>query len=112
MGKRKGRELSIQDRGIIIGMLKAKVSVPEIAKEMKCGKRTIYYIKSKFSQTGSVENRPRSGRPRCTTERQERNIKYTSLSNRKLGAKDDLKKFIEIRGSTSIVKKMMFDETP
>lgn len=91
MGRRKKpkktRELTEGERGEVIGFLKAGWSKRKIATEMKCSPTAVQKIKVKYRKYGDVKNRPRPGRPRCSTDRQDRKIKFTSLSNRRLGAK-------------------------
>src|ERR1700683_5299500 len=81
----KYRELTNCERGQIIGFKKAGWSERKIAREVGCSQSQVNYTWNKFQVTNDIKNRSRSGRPRCTTVRQDRRIKFTSLSNRKLG---------------------------
>uniref|UniRef100_A0A8C7MAT7 Discs large homolog 1-like protein n=1 Tax=Oncorhynchus kisutch TaxID=8019 RepID=A0A8C7MAT7_ONCKI len=42
----------------------------------------VYYSLQRTAQTGSNQNRKRSGRPRCTTEQEDKYIRVSSLRNR------------------------------
>ena len=56
----------------------------EIAMKLKISYNAVYYSLHRTTQTGSNQNRKRSGRPRCTTEQKDRYIRVSSLSNRHL----------------------------
>ncbi|GBC09494.1 hypothetical protein RclHR1_08900008 [Rhizophagus clarus] len=54
-------------------MLECGLSTREVAKKIGCASNTtILRIKKKYEETGNVENKPRSGRPRKLNERDER----------------------------------------
>ena len=52
----------------------------EIAKKLKISYNGVYYSLQRTAQTGSNQNRKRSGRPRCTTKQEY--IRVSSLRNR------------------------------
>ena len=80
MGRRNGMTSDQRERAI--GMLNAGSSVRDVARHFGYHERTIHRLKTKFNQTGSVSDRPRSGRPRKTTGRQDRYIVTSSRRNR------------------------------
>ena len=80
------KHLSTEERGIAIGMHIAGCSTPEIGKQLKCDHSTIVRLVNKYAKTGSVKDLPKSGRPRKTTLRDERRMKFMSLADRKLPA--------------------------
>jgi transposase len=59
-------------------------SMREIAKKLKILYNAVYYSLHITAQTGSNQNRERSGRPRCTTEQEDKYIRGSSLRNRRL----------------------------
>ena len=56
----------------------------EIAKKLKFSYNGVYYSLQRTAQTGSNQNRKRSGRPRCTTKQEDEYIRVSSLRNRRL----------------------------
>ena len=54
----------------------------EIAKKLKILYNAVYYSLHRTAQTDPNQNRKRSGRPRCTTEQEEKYIRVSSLRNR------------------------------
>ena len=49
-------------------------SIREIAKKLKISYNAVYYSLHRTAQTGSNQNRKRSGRPRCTNEQEDKYI--------------------------------------
>ena len=65
-----------------IGMLNATVTPLVVAKRFRCHVRTIGRLKNRFQQNGTTSHRPRSGRRRVSTRRQDRAIQTSHLCNR------------------------------
>ena len=74
--------LTDQQRGIAVGMLRARMKQREIARQLGCSQATISKLRRRFEETGSVRDRPRSGRPRITTPNQDRWIVLQHLRDR------------------------------
>ncbi|GFR67324.1 hypothetical protein ElyMa_001994400 [Elysia marginata] len=49
---------------------------------MNVNRTTIFRLRLRLHETDTVSDRPRSGRPRCTTQRQERNLVRNHMNNR------------------------------
>lgn len=81
--KRKYKRLSLPERGMAIAYSDCGLSQREVAKKIGCGKSTVGDLLSKVAKTGTFEDLPRSGRPRSTTARDDRHLKFASLANRK-----------------------------
>jgi transposase len=62
------------------------MNIAAIAVQFNVHKTTVYRLISRYKQTGSVEDRPRSGRPKKLTPREERYIHMTSRRERFLSA--------------------------
>ena len=62
------------ERERAIGMLKANVTPLDVTKRFRCHIRTIGRFKNRFQQTGTASHRPRPGRRRVSTRRQDRDI--------------------------------------
>lgn len=63
-------------------MLMAGQTVNAVSRVFGCTKKTIRRLAMRFRQTGSVKDRPRSGRPRVTTAREDRYLTLTHLRRR------------------------------
>lgn len=73
--------LTESERNQAIGMLQ-KSGVSEVAAFFNTSLRTIKLLRARLQQTGSVKDRPRSGRPRVTTVAEDRRIRTLHLRNR------------------------------
>jgi len=74
--------LSPQDRARAHGMLEAGRSIRDVARHFRVSPWNIGEIRRRYAQTGSFLDRPRSGRPRVTSRRQDRYIVLTHLRDR------------------------------
>ena len=73
------RSISVEVRAHVIGMLENGATASQAAVQASVHRATVFRIKSKFLQTGSVKNRPKPGRPRLTTVVQDRFLRLTAL---------------------------------
>ena len=64
--------MTFEQRERAIGMLTAGMSARDVARHFKRHESTISLLLDKFQQTGNVVDRPRSGRQRKTTLREDR----------------------------------------
>ena len=80
------RRLSILERGIAIGMSKSGDDQYKIAATLNCATKSVRELEKKVKETKSLSDRPRSGRPKKTSPREDRNIKFNSLQDRFLPA--------------------------
>ncbi|GFS26891.1 transposable element Tcb2 transposase [Elysia marginata] len=53
---------------------------------MNVNRTTIFRLRQRLHETDTVSDRPRSGTPRCTTQRQDRNLVRNHMNNRFLSA--------------------------
>lgn len=84
--KMKGKELSDDQKEIIIKLKKKKKSIRDIAKTLDIAKSTVQNVWSKFVKFGSVKNHPRSGRPKCTSVVDDRKMVTSVKKNAKSSA--------------------------
>ena len=82
--------MAFEQRERAIGMLTAGMSARNVARHFQRHRSTISQLLNTFQQTGNVADRPRLGRPRKTTPREDRFLTTSSrrnrfLSGRKLG---------------------------
>lgn len=70
---------AIQLRKVVVKLSKEGKSSREISALLTIGKTTVNNILNKFKTTGSVADRPRSGRPRKTTTRVDKLIRRKSV---------------------------------
>jgi transposase len=95
MGKnRKKKELSSEDKGKILAYHDDGWSERAIAKKIPCSASTVHYVLCKKEETGTTDNLPRSGRPRATTENQDKYIRVATLMDRFRPAHDIAKNLI------------------
>jgi transposase len=80
----KGQYLSEESRIRVVVLHEEGYSSPKIAKRVGCNQSTVIRIIKKHQETGSTADRHRTGRPKKTTQRQDRVLLRTSLVNRKL----------------------------
>ncbi|XP_076841034.1 uncharacterized protein LOC143485475 [Brachyhypopomus gauderio] len=78
------KQLSIETRQSILVLRNEVYSMRDIAKKLKISYNGVYYSFQRRAQTGSNQSRRRSGRPRCTTEQEDKYIRVSSLRNRRL----------------------------
>ncbi|GFS13791.1 transposable element Tc1 transposase [Elysia marginata] len=74
------------DRHRALGLLQAGLPISEVSLRMNVNRTTIFRLKQRLHETNTVSDRPRSGRPRCTTQRQDRNLVRNHMNNRFLSA--------------------------
>jgi transposase len=79
----KNRELTIEERAEIAMLRSCGKTLKEIATTYNVHFTTVAAIAKKKQITGTVANRPRSGRPTLFKERDQRALKRTLLSNRR-----------------------------
>jgi transposase len=71
--------LSIEKRAIIISLLQSGLPVKQIAQQQGVHRSTIYQLQKKVEDTGTVQDKPRSGQPHLFTEREERKFSRSIL---------------------------------
>ena len=74
------------ERERAIGMLAAGMTQVQVANHFNVSRMTIARLKTRLRDTGTTNDRPRSGRPRETTLRQDRHIRIIHLRNRFVNA--------------------------
>ena len=68
------RYLTDVDRGRAIAWLQQRIAVREVARRLGVAPSVICRLQQRWQATGRVQDRPRSGRPRKTTRREDRYI--------------------------------------
>ena len=96
-------------RNIAIGRLQAGESQNEVARTLNVNHSTISRLWSRFQQTGSTNNRQRSGRPRIITPGQDRYILIFHLPNRTVAASTTAVGIPGLRGISSQIVHNGFD---
>lgn len=74
--------LSLRDRERVLGQLQSGRRAGDVALDFGCHISTIYRLIERERDTGTSDDRRRSGRPRVTSERQDRYIRLTHLRQR------------------------------
>ena len=75
-------ETSIEKRKTIVKLAKNGLSSREIASIVEMNVSTVRRILKRHKDTGLVERKARSGRPRKSTQRENRHLKVLSLADR------------------------------
>lgn len=84
----KSRELTEGERAQIVLLSSQNKSVSNIAKTMKCSRGAVRYTVQRYKDSGSYQNKPRSGRKRVTTARDDRILERMVLRNRTKSSKE------------------------
>ena len=66
------RHLTAEEAARAVGMLEAGHSQRQVAGQFNVTQNVISKLRNRYNQTGTVQERQRSGRPRCTTAREDR----------------------------------------
>lgn len=74
------------ERERAVGMIDQGASHVDVARRFGCARITITRLMQRLRQTGQTSDRPRSGRPRVTTPREDRYIRVLHLRNRTVTA--------------------------
>ena len=74
--------LSQLDRGRAVALILQGRSQRDVAQQFGVHESTILCLVQRLRATGRLTDRPRSGRPRVTTQRQDRRIRLVHLRNR------------------------------
>lgn len=90
------KEIDIGERKIIVSLWQNSKSYREIAKIVGRQYSSVQRVINNFKQTNCLESKPRSGRPKKLTEREERNITILVKSNPRLTA-SQISKDIEVK---------------
>ena len=95
----KRRNLSVEERAAVESLNKENYSGRVIAKKLKIGNSAAQNILKKTEETGTVKDRPRSGRPSSKTPRQNCFLSHLALSDRLTMSKDIKRAFEDATGS-------------
>ena len=78
--------MTFEQRERAISMLTAGMLARDVARHFQCHESTISRLLNIFQQTGDAADRPRSGRPRKTTSREDRFLTTSCRRNRFLSS--------------------------
>ena len=78
------RQLTKEDRQTIITLKSVGLSFTEIAKEAKVSVSTVSYTITRHLETGGNSDRKRSGRPKATTQSEDKFLRVNSLCDRQI----------------------------
>uniref|UniRef100_A0A3B3ULQ4 Transposase Tc1-like domain-containing protein n=1 Tax=Poecilia latipinna TaxID=48699 RepID=A0A3B3ULQ4_9TELE len=77
------REMSLETKERIVKLLEEGNPSHMVAKDVGCSQSAVSKIWTKYKQHGMVVNAKRTGRPRKTSKRQDKQLKVICLENRK-----------------------------
>ena len=96
MAKRKN--LSTEERARVVVLVQEGYSMNEVARRMKISRCCVQAIVKKQKETGTVVDRHRSGRPKVSTEREDRELVRLSLRDRKTTVPELRCRWVEASG--------------
>ena len=99
---RKGRELSLDIKKLFVDLSENGHKLSKISKLLSVPYMTISNIVKKYRNTGSVENKKKSSRPRLESDSDYRNLECLVKANRRDILSNITSKFNEKRGNASI----------
>ena len=76
------RKLSDEERARALGRIEADTHQQEVANQYNVHRSTIIRLRDRHRATGTVSDRPRSGRPKVTTQHDDRYIAVTVARRR------------------------------
>ena len=85
--KRNYQRLNEGERGRAYGMHESGATYEEIAAKVGCDQSNVGKIIKKYEKKLTFKDLPRSGRPKKTSPREDRNMKFNSLKDRRLTGK-------------------------
>ncbi|KAI4466314.1 guanylyl cyclase [Holotrichia oblita] len=97
-------QLSDFERGRIIGMREAGLSLREIARRVNRNISTVLRCWSKWSEEGVQHRRRGSGRPRTTTDREERRLRLLATRDRFSTTRSIANDWMRVEEAWSMVK--------
>jgi transposase len=103
--------LSPGERGKIVGMIEAGLTVSQISREMNLNKSTVYYWIKRFREGDETfATRSRSGRPRCTSQGDDDRIRQRALDNPlSVGGAAAIKRTLDLNCSTRAVRNRLHE---
>lgn len=84
----KNAQLSKEKRQSVITLRREGQSLRQIARTLQVSVSAVAKTIKRVEETGTHEDRTRSGRPKATSESENKFIRVTSLRNRQLSARD------------------------
>jgi transposase len=104
------QQLRQNDRERAMGLIQARITHQAVADHFNVSRRTISRLIIRLRQTGRRNNRPGNGRPRGTSQRQDRHLRLIHLRNCMITAEDTVHRkpaLANVRISDSIVRRRL-----
>lgn len=106
----KKKELTVAERSQIVLLSREGYSQVQISKKFKCSRCAVQTTLKRFKDTGTYENRAKSGPKRGTTARTDRFLERMALSDRRKSSKDLSSELLVQEGvflSASVVRRRL-----
>ena len=87
MGKH-GKELTIADKQTIISMIEGGMRARKVAEILDRSESTVSRFLKRHQETGNMENKHRTGRPKLITERGARKLSKIVITDRRQSLRD------------------------
>ena len=82
----KKKQLTLETRQSIVVLRNEGYKLEDTAKKLGLSLKGVHYTLTRHGDTGSIKDKHRSGRPKCTTAQEDKYIRVSSLMNRRLTA--------------------------
>lgn len=92
------RELTEVERGQIVLLRSQSKTLAAIARIMKCSRCAVRTTLKRYEGSGTLTNRPKSGRKRLTTAREDRHIERIAIRERTKSSRDLSSELLERHG--------------
>lgn len=105
-----GKEIDLGTRKIIIKLYCEGKSMSEVGKTVGKSKSSVQYVINHYGETGTIKNKPRSGRPKLLSDNTKRYIVRKIKANPKLSAPkivDELSLNLSVNVSNSTVRNVL-----
>ena len=86
------------ERSEAIGMLRAGMTHMTVARHFGCSRQTVHNFERRYTVSGTIDDLPKTDRPRILTPRQDAYIQVTPMRNRFLTASGTAKNTIGVTG--------------
>jgi transposase len=103
-------DLTPKKRSVIVALAKEKLSYSAIAERVRCSKATVSKTLKLVNETGGVASRKRSGRPRCTSHRDDLAMLKTIKKQPFLTAADLKAELPCVTASLRTIRRRLCDE--
>lgn len=104
LGMGKNPEIPVAVRKRLVQLVQAGTPMAQVAKQLSVSRSSVWRAVQRFRKEGSMNTLPRSGRPRMTTEREDRILRRLSVANPMKTAPDLKREMVVSEGTRCSVR--------